>query len=267
MKGKKDIKFEQPSDILILFNRYLMVLVAIIILGISLSGYFFLLKPKIADIRSVEKENTATRERQLQNETLLTKLKELENEYKDILQNRQTDLDYLKEMVPDGTQVADLFVIADRLAAIHNFKLLSIEVSENNKDQKNAANGTINQTAPNFDPNTGQLTTTSSTDAANSNNRNNIKDINDLLLKSGIKTMAVHMSILRQIKTVDENGDPLDEVKAESGEQIYSDFKDYLSDLENYVRLMDVQDINFPEISPQTTESQLFNLDIITYYK
>ncbi|MBU1202877.1 hypothetical protein KKH39_02450 [Patescibacteria group bacterium] len=257
MKDKKDIKFEQPSDILIFINRYIMFFVAMIILSVSLLGYFFLLKPKIDQIRSVEQETTETSERKMQNEALIIKLKELENEYKDILQNRQADLDYLKEMVPEGTRIAELFVIADRLAASHNFQLLSIEVSENNME-----NISGNQ---NFEddidiPNTQEPATDASAD---------IKTIEDILLQSGIKSMVVHMSIMRQIENTDENGEPLEleGVEQESGGQIYNDFKAYISDLENYVRLMDIQAINFPELSFETTESQVFNLDIITYYQ
>ena len=87
-KEKKEIQFEQPSDILLFVNRYLMIIIGLIILIILVAGYFFLLKPKIDSININETRTTVTEERRLNNEHLLTKIQELEAEYFDIINNR-----------------------------------------------------------------------------------------------------------------------------------------------------------------------------------
>ena len=61
-KDKRNIQFEQPSEVLLLVNRYVMIVLAVIVLTIFVGGYWFLLKPKIASIQSVEVEDQETEE-------------------------------------------------------------------------------------------------------------------------------------------------------------------------------------------------------------
>ena len=97
-KDKKEIEFEQPSELLLLANRYIMFIIAFIVLAILFSSYFFILRPKIDSISSANLENTEELDRKVKNELLLTKLEQLEAEYKDIMNNRQEDLDLLKKI-------------------------------------------------------------------------------------------------------------------------------------------------------------------------
>lgn len=254
-KTKKEIQFEQPSDLLLLANRFIIWIMAFVILVILIFGYLFILKPKIDSISSVKLENTVTEDRRDKNETLLTKLKELEAEYQDIIDNRQEDLVFLKKMVPQGPQVAEFFVIADHLAKKQGFKLLNIDISDSTPEKR----PNINQTTPSANSENDipeDVAAQINTETASSRPVE-INTINDVLANSDIKAMIVHISVS---KTVGEDEDI-------SGAQIYDDFKDYVAELENNIRLLDVQAMDFSEILAEGQAEYIFNLDLITYYQ
>ncbi|MFA6307860.1 MAG: hypothetical protein WCS88_01555 [Patescibacteria group bacterium] len=237
-KIKKDIQFEQPSDILLLFDHYLMFILGFMVLAILVSGYLFVLKPKIDDMSSIKIETTETEDRRIGNEKLLSRIKELESEYQDIMNNRQADLEFLKKMVPYGLQEPEFLLLADRLAKKHDFQLSNIDISPNdNKNIQKQASETTGAT---------------STPAK-------IETLDDLLTASGIKSATIKLSVS---KTIVEGSDIL-------GKDIYNDFKNYLSELENSLRLLDVQSIDFLSIAAesQTAATYNFNLDLITYYQ
>lgn len=249
-KNKKEIQFEQPSDLLLSVNRFIIFIMAFVVLAILIFGYFFVLKPKIDSINSIELENTATDERREKNELLLTKLKELEAEYQDIMNNRQEDLAFLKKMVPQGPQVAEFFLVADRLAKKQGFVLLNIDISDSTPEKQPKVSEEISGDIP--EEVAAQITTenASTTDSS-------VDTVDDILANSDIKAMVVHISVS---KAVGEDDDTL-------GLEIYDDFKDYVAELENNIRLLDVQAINFSEIEAEGQASYIFNLDLITYYQ
>ncbi|MFA6466234.1 MAG: hypothetical protein WCV71_00010 [Patescibacteria group bacterium] len=254
-KTKKEIQFEQPSDLLLSANRFIIFIMAFVILAILIFGYLFILKPKINSISSVKLENTVTDERRKKNESLLTNLKELEAEYQDIMDNRQEDLVFLKKMVPQGPQVAEFFVIADSLAKKQGFRLLNIDISDSTPEKK----PTIKEAIPNAnsaDAIPEEVAAQINTETASSSPAE-INTIDDVLVNSDIKAMIVHISVS---KTVGEDDDTL-------GLEIYNDFKDYVAQLENNIRLLDVQAIDFSEILAEGQAEYIFNLDLITYYQ
>ena len=247
-KEKKEIQFEQPSDILLFVNRYLMIIIGLIILIILVAGYFFLLKPKIDSININETRTTVTEERRLNNEHLLTKIQELEAEYFDIINNRKEDLALLKKMVPAETQTAEIFLMADLLAKKHGLQLSNVAISDNEPQVERAK------------PATAAVPEETNSEAPSSEVVEPAT-IESLIAASGINTATVKFTIL---KNVAEDSPLL-------GVEIYNDFKDYLSELENNIRLMDIQAIIFDSIDAEPGldggKTYTFNLDLITYYR
>jgi len=240
-KDKKDIQFEQPSDILLLTNRYIIFVIAFVVAAILLLGYFFILAPKITSINSIEKETTKTEERKENNQILLNSLKEIEAEYQDIMNNRQTDLAALKTMVPQGPQTAELFLLADRLATKYNLQLIDIALVEN-VPQKISTNNvspeaTSEETAEQIEP--------------------EVVTIDELLIASGLKAIIVRLTVAKVIN----------EGEYVSGKDVYNNFKNYLAALENNMRLLDVQSIAFQAIDAEVVSSYNFNVNLITYYQ
>ena len=249
-KNKKEIQFEQPSDVLLVVNRYLMVIIGLIILIILVSGYFFLLKPKIDSINISETRTTVTEERRLNNERLLVRMQELEAEYYDIINNRQEDLNVLKKMVPADSQVAEIFLMSDLLAKKYGFQLANIDISANEPARAEATPAVTE----NLSQETDEVAPVETTQAEPST-------LSGLLATSDIKTATVKFAIS---KTVEKDSDVL-------GAEIYDDFKDYLADLENNIRLMDIQAIIFDSIDEKPSvkggATYIFNLDLIVYYR
>ena len=127
---KEKIEFEQPSDILILINRFSVVIFTLIIVIVFVFGYFFILQPKIADIQTIKDETGNSQNKVEENQKLLGMINNLKEEYSDIENNRQRDLRRLQAMIPDSPQIAEFFSVADDLAADNGFLLVSVEVSE-----------------------------------------------------------------------------------------------------------------------------------------
>ncbi len=136
MVRKPEIKFEQPSNILLLVNKYVLLVSGIIVLVILLTGYSFLLNPKIKAIQVATEETTLTEEKEAKNKELLSKIKKLRQEYNDIKIDRQSDLNRLSAMLPSTPETAELFVLVNRLAADRDFQLVNIDIVEKIKDKE-----------------------------------------------------------------------------------------------------------------------------------
>lgn len=249
-KNKKEIQFEQPSDILLLVNRYLMIIIGLIILVILVAGYFFLLKPKIDSINISETRTTVTEERRLNNERLLVRMQELEAEYYDIINNRQEDLNILKKMVPADSQVAEIFLMSDLLAKKYDFQLVKIDINTNEPARTETSPAVVDD----LSQETGEATEVKTPQAEPNT-------LGDLLAASDIKTATVKFAISKEVE----------KDSAVLGAEIYDDFKDYLADLENNIRLMDIQAIIFDAINAEPgldgAKTYTFNLDLIVYYR
>lgn len=137
MANKNEIKFEQPSDLLILANRYVIVIMSILVFAILMLGYFFLLKPKMVSNEARQELNSKNAMNQEASERLLDSLAKLETEYKNIQTNRQTDLEQLKKIIPDNPQIAELFVLADKLAKDNGLFLNSVNIANTAESQTN----------------------------------------------------------------------------------------------------------------------------------
>lgn len=243
MKERKEIQFEQPSEILISVNRYIILFLALIILGILGSGYWFFLKPKIANIHSFESQVSQTQERKMLNEALVLKIKELSAEYASIKTSRQDDLAALTKVIPSNPQIAELFVAADLLAQGRGFQLTSIEMSEK-----------IETPTPIQSP----PAATSEADGA-ATNPTSIATSTLAVSRTPIKSIVVHMTISKMEAA---EISPTSKITNNA----YDDFKGYLSDIEDNIRLADIQSVNFGELSG-TGEGSTFSLDLLTYYK
>ncbi|PLX25752.1 hypothetical protein C0580_01595 [Candidatus Parcubacteria bacterium] len=233
MEKKKEIKFEQPSEILVFMNRYFLVIIAVIIIGLLGVGYFFLLSPKIDNIKELEKETTDIEERRLLNENLLDKIKELENKYDDIIADRENQLSELMKIIPDDPQVAELFIMTERLAKQRGFELQSINISE-------GADGEV---------------------AASVEEAEAAMDEEGVQMQAhSLKSTVIHISLSYE---ADPDAETEEGKEAETPYQV---FKNYLVDLENNLRLMDIQSVSFGSLDPDA-EALTFGFDIITYYK
>lgn len=248
--NKKDIQFEEPSDILVLFNRYLMVIIALIIIVILVPGYLFILKPKIDSIDVSETQNTATEQRREDNEKLLSRIEELEAEYYDIINNRTEDLEFLKEVLPNDLQRAEIFLTADRLAQKYDFQLFSIGISDVLDPQLAAVPISNNESDE------GEVSNISSKSV-----NVDVDTVEGLILSAGIKTATIKFVISKEVEKYDTI----------TGDEIYDNFKDYLAELESNMRLFDIKSLVFggmdeiPGENGSATYSFTFNL--ITYYK
>lgn len=296
MKPKKDVQFEQPSELLLIFNKYMLAFIGVIVITILALGYTFLLRPKLGDIKTVQDESTETQERKLQNEKLLTKIKELKSEYEDIKNNRSEDLKKLQEIVPEDPQMAELFVIADRLALENGFQLTSINITEVKEENRGPEPGAeepqFERTEGLIDPEIEKAQIIANVDSLNLDSYRP-KD-EDVASKIGLKFLTVHLSYLRikDVAAVDEEllskwgfteeekVQFLQDFENNMSLRPYKAFKQFLASLEAYMRLSDINSVSFsafqqemelPEEGEEDTSVQLygegFNIDITTYYK
>jgi len=230
MAKEKEIKFEQPSELLLIANRYVIVIMAVIILGILSAGYFLLLSPKIDNIKVIKQETSDIEQRRVLNENLLTKIKQLQTEYDSLIQDREGQLSKLLKVIPDDPQLAELFVMTERLAKQRGFELQSINIADN----------------------------------TNKENNRNVNAEEETEVAPGLKTLVIHITLAygSEGDAEGESGDLEEETKTP-----YQVFKQYLDDLETNLRLMDIQAVNFGSLDPDLEGSINFNFDIITYYK
>lgn len=243
----KKIQFEQPSGLLIFFNRFWIIITAILIGSLLLGGYYFVIKPKM-DSNDVLRDNALqVAVDRKKSEQLLKNLENLETTYKDIKNNRQADLDRLKEIVPSNPQIAELFVLSDRLTQQYGFQLLDISISDE-QEKKDSAPQVAQVADEQEDGSPAPVSTTTSTPA-----------------KKGLalKTLTVNFKI-EAITLKDELGTPINVVSNKTSYQL---FKDFLDALEKNLRLTDIQTINFSSLQEDATSSAQFQFSVQTYYR
>ncbi len=138
MVNKSEIKFEQPSQVLMVINQYLWVLLVSIMLVVLLLGYFFILSRSISDIKKSQDDTAVVVNKQKEVDDLVKKVTDLNVRYEAIQKQRAGDLRRLQQIVPSEPQIAELFVIAERLAVARGFILSSIDIANANEASDNA---------------------------------------------------------------------------------------------------------------------------------
>lgn len=237
MPQKKSIKFEQPSPILLLFNKYLSFFVIFVVIFILVGGYVFLFVPKIDKIKLTREDNTASELKRANNEKILKRIKTLEDDYNKIKQSRQDSLDKLAKFIPDEPQVAELFVMVEKIAIDNGFYLNNITI-----------------TTPE-DDGTDKIKTAS---------------INIVVNYINESEDAV------EIEDVDGDGalsiDDIVQQEEKKPKSAYQAFKEFLVSIENNLRLMDITTVNFGELAIDedgnpADASNPFTFTLKTYFK
>lgn len=242
----KKIQFEQPSSLLIFFNRFWIVITAILVGALLLGGYYFLVKPKM-DQNDLLRDNALQVQTDRQNsEQLLKNLKALESAYQDIVKNRQADLDRLKAMVPTNPQVAEIFVVSDRLARQYGFQLLDINISDAEEKKKTPVSVSVSTDEDGNPVNPAPTTATSTTASKNT---------------IALKTLSINFQV-SPIARQDESGVILANAKTN-----YQLFKDFLDALEKNLRLTDIQTVNFSSLQEGVSSAPQFQFSVQTYYR
>lgn len=255
LSEKKEIKFEQPSEFLVLVNRFIWLIIILIVLAVLALGYFLVLAPNIEDIRG---QRTATEESDFiktKHQELLGRLKELRTEYNNIKTSRSDILDKLKAAIPPDPQSAELFVLADQLARTRGFMLLSLEIVASPQESKDGQIAALSAAGL---PQGLPAAISSKIGGATSSSASLALATSSLPLHS----LIIHLALQKEMPEQEEA--TTTPALAERSSP-YRDFKSYLSDLEHNLRLMDIQSVAFGEFVPG--KSITFNVSLVTYYK
>lgn len=239
MPNKKEIQFEQPSFTLLFFSKYISFIIIFIVIFILIVGYLFLFIPKIEAIKAIKEDNTATEVKQKQNEKTLTKITELEKDYSKIKEDRKKSLEDLKKLIPDEPQVAELFVMVEKIAKDNNFILNNITVTGQDDDTDKIKTASIN-----------------------------------ISVSHDFKELTKDEEI--DLSQVGSDGAILNDgsynIQEEQQQTIYEAFKQFLVALENNLRLMDISTVSFGSlpIGPDGGPGQGgtgFEFTINTYFR
>ncbi len=240
----KQVQFEQPSQLLLFFNRFWIIITAILVGVLLLGGYYALIQQKI-------KSNDALREGTLQatldkdkSQQLLKNLEILQTTYEGIISNRRSDLERLKEIVPNNPQIAELFVLTDRLALEYGFQLLDITIAD--AVDKKSASPQVAVSDEDGNVATPVATTTKS--------KNNLS----------LKTLAVSFSISPLALGSEAAIEPANGVE---GKTYYEAFKEFLEALERNLRLTDIQTVDFVSLQEDSKTPPQFQFSVQTYYR
>ena len=234
----KEVQFEQPSLILLFFNRFWVIVTAILVGVLLLGGYYLFIQPKLRNNEVLREAALKTTVDQEKSQQLLNNLEDLKNVYDNILSNRQNDLERLKEIVPDNPQVAELFVMTDRLSKQFGFSLDQIEMSEV-KDGDTGVQRSVDAEG-NVIPSTAPAVS----------------------VKSSVGLKAMSISFVVTPVVLAEGGSVTVESKSN-----YQIFKEYLDALEKNLRLVDIQSINFVGTSSNSSSASSYNFTVLTYYR
>lgn len=245
---EKKIQFEQPSNLLIIFNRFWIIITAILIGFLLVGGYYFLVKPKM-DQNDVLRDNALQVQVDRNNsEQLLKNLEALETAYQDIVKNRQADLDRLKAMVPTNPQVAEIFVVSDRLAGQYGFQLLDINISDVEDKKK-----TVVSASASTDEDGEPITPAPANSASTAASKNTL----------ALKTLAISFQVTPMALRDESDPIPVD-ADAKTNYQL---FKDFLDALEKNLRLTDIQTVNFSSLQEDQKTAPQFQFSVQTYYR
>ncbi len=129
MENKGGLKFDQPSPSLLVVNQYLWILLLATVVVILLLGYLFVLQPKINNIEVSKSTSEEVSAKQVEVDNLVKKVTELNERYDIIQKQRERDLLRLQQVVPADPQIAELFVITERLALDRGFIMSSVDFS------------------------------------------------------------------------------------------------------------------------------------------
>ena len=248
-KNKVDVKFEQPSDLLVFFNRYIVLIMAALIFIILILGYLFLLKPKMdsnTELQAASGKNIANQEA---SQRLLNDLEKLQSAYQNIQENRQADLDQLRKIIPSNPQIAELFVMVDKFAADKGLRVTSIDMAEDTE-----------KTELNTKP-----TNTETEGESEEEGEAAAKPVDNAKTKP-FKIMTLHFSVIKM-----SSGDfaalyPDRSLPFSDDQTDYELFKEYLTTLENNLRLMDIQTISLPLLGGGNDQPS-FSFSVLTYYR
>lgn len=250
---KNAVKFEQPSQFLVLANRFVWLIIILIVLAVLAWGYFFVLAPNIDDIRG---QRTATEESdfiKFKHQELLLRLKELRTEYNNIKTTRTDILGKLKAAIPSDPQSAELFVLADNWAQARGFALTDIEIVSGPSEARDGQSG-VSSSAESL-PQGGLPPAISSIIGGSS--RSSSASLALATSSLPLHSLIIHLSLVKEVAAAPPSS-------AETASP-YEAFKRYLSDLETNLRLMDIQSVAFGEFVPDKPVT--FNISLVTYYK
>lgn len=144
MASQNEIKFEAPSPLLLLANQNIWMILGAIVVMILALGYFFVLQPQISSIVTSNESLTNINAKDTAAQNLAKDIEALTKSFSTLEASRNSDLQKLHSIVPQGEQLAELFILAEKLAQRRGMSLNSIDVSslegsKTDKDAKEAA--------------------------------------------------------------------------------------------------------------------------------
>ena len=207
MANQNEIKFEQPSQLLLLANQNIWMVLGSIVLVVLTLGYFFVLQPQISSIVSSNASLNTINAKDTAAQKLANDIEALTKSFNNLEASRNSDLQKLNSIVPQGEQLAELFVLAEKLAQRRGMSLNSIDVSslEEKTEKKELPKDSKQASSP-------EITPSVATD-------------------QNLQALSINMAVAQTI--ADPNLD------------VYTEFKNYLDDLESSVRLLDIESVSF----------------------
>lgn len=241
----KQVQFEQPSSLLLFFNRFWIIITAILVGALLLGGYYIFIQPAMNLNDFLRASNLQATVDENKNKQLLKNLETLQDTYNGIIKDRQSDLDRLKEIVPDNPQIAELFVLSDRLAKQYNLQLQDINISDVAEQKSTPVQNTV-----------------SAEDGESAN-------------QVATTTVATKKVVFLKILKIDFKVSPIavkDELTIEEANGVavknyYQVFKDFLDALEKNLRLTDIQSVNFSSLQEGSQSAPTFQFSVQTYYR
>lgn len=206
MANQHEIKFEQPSPLLLLANQNMWMIWGGIMLVIFALGYFFVLQPQISSIVTSNASLNDINVKDQAAKDLAANIETLTKSFNTLEASRNSDLQKLHSIVPQGEQLAELFVLAEKLAQRRGMSLDSIDVSGLEANTKKPA---VDKSVPNP-----EATTTKTVDT-----------------DQKLQAMSINMAVAQ--------------IEANPNIDVYTEFKSYLDDLESSVRLLDIESVSF----------------------
>lgn len=237
MASQNEIKFEQPSSLLLLANKNMWMILGSIVLVILASGYFLVLQPKITSIISSNSSLNTINTKDIAAQKLTNDIEALTKSFNTLEASRNNDLKKLNSIVPKGEQLAELFVLAEKLAQRRGMSLDSIDVSSL---AEKTATAEPPQGRGERGPAEGEKKPAETSGVANTNT---------LVDDKNLQALSINMAVAQTI--------------ADPNINVYGEFKNYLDDLESSVRLLDIESVSF-----SGTEDGLLsmNFTIKTYF-
>lgn len=206
MASQQEIKFEQPSPLLLLANQNMWMILGGIMLVIFALGYFFVLQPQISSIVTSNASLNDINVKDQAAQDLAANIETLTKSFNNLEASRNSDLQKLHSIVPQGEQLAELFVLAEKLAQRRGMSLNSIDVSSL---VTNTAKPVVDKSALNPEA---AATKTATADQK-------------------LQAMSINMAVAQ--------------IEANPNTDVYTEFKSYLDDLESSVRLLDIESVSF----------------------